>query len=267
MPSRGPTHAAPRLAVIMPCLNEADRIDDAIARLHAAPWLAALVVVDGGSTDGTQERIATWERRQGANGADQAGPNLITLQSPSGRGSQLRAGAAAAIRSGADVLLFVHADCTLPADVGAAIARALRRHRCVGGAFRIRTVADELPATDELPTAGEAQPTNERWWLRFADLRARYTRLPYGDQAVFVRSETYLAVGGFPDQPLMEDLELARRLRRQGELARLPQEVLVSGRRFLAKPFRSFVMMNTFPLLYRLGVSPEALNKLYGHIR
>jgi hypothetical protein len=100
--------------------------------------------------------------------------------------------------------------------------------------------------------------------LRSADLRARVTRYPYGDQALFVRRTAFDQVGGFPAQPLFEDLELARRLWRVGRIRTVPACVRVSGRRFLRRPLRSLVAMHVFPTLYRLGVSPETLARLYG---
>jgi len=93
------------------------------------------------------------------------------------------------------------------------------------------------------------------------------TRFPYGDQAMFVRRDAFEQVGGFPDQPLMEDVELARRLRRVGTIRIVPGIVRVSGRRFLANPLRALVAMRVFPLLYRLGVSPARLARLYGDPR
>jgi hypothetical protein len=103
--------------------------------------------------------------------------------------------------------------------------------------------------------------------LHLADLRSRYTRLPYGDQAPFVRRSAFDAVGGFPAQPLMEDLEFSLRLRRLGRIERVPGRVQVSGRRFIARPVFFTALVNVFPALYRLGVSPTTLAKLYAHVR
>src|SRR5262249_6129175 len=120
----------------------------------------------------------------------------------------------------------------------------------VAGAFRVRTHA-----------------AGGRNWLgpllRLADLRSRTTRFPYGDQAVFVRREAFHRAGGFPDQPLMEDVELARRLRRVGRIRIVPAEVQVSGRRFLVQPVRAVLAMRLFPTLYRLGVPPQRAPTLY----
>jgi hypothetical protein len=103
--------------------------------------------------------------------------------------------------------------------------------------------------------------------LPVADVRSRWTHLPYGDQAVCVRRGTFQRVGGFPNQPLMEDVELARRLRAHGQFVRLRSTVTVSGRRFLKRPFRTLLFWNSFPALYQLGVRAAVLEKLYGNVR
>jgi GT2 family glycosyltransferase len=153
-----------------------------------------------------------------------------------------------------DVLLFLHVDVALPEDARARVAAALADPAVVAGAFRTWTVAD-----------GRAS------WLapllHLGDLRSRYSSLPYGDQAVFVRAGTFRQIGGFPDQPLMEDLELARRLRRVGRIRIVPARVRVSGRRFLARPLYYFLLVNFLPLLYALGVPAARLARLYGDPR
>nr|MBA3817827.1 glycosyltransferase family 2 protein [Deltaproteobacteria bacterium] len=174
------------------------------------------------------------------------------IAAPRGRGPQLNAGAAAA--SG-DVLLFLHADTVLPKDAVAHVASALATPGVVAGAFTTWTVAD----TDEQP-----------WFaplLHLADIRSRITRHPYGDQGVFVRADVFRALGGFADIPLMEDLELSRRLRRAGTIHRCDASVRVSGRRFIARPIVFTTLVNVFPLLYRAGVSPRTLARFYAHIR
>jgi hypothetical protein len=152
------------------------------------------------------------------------------------------------------VLLFLHADVSLPADVPSHVERALDDARVVAGAFRTWTV----------PDAGRSLLTP---LLHLADVRSRYSGLPYGDQAIFVRTEAFRRAGGFPDQPLMEDLELSRRLRRLGRIRIVPARVRVSGRRFLARPVYYAVAMNVLPVLYALGVAPASLKRLYGDPR
>ncbi len=227
-----------RLSVVVPVLDEARRIGALLETLGRMAGVDEIVVVDGGSRDGTLDVV----RRA---------PAVRVLTAPRGRGTQLNAGARAAR---GDVLLFLHADATPPPDAPTWIARALADPGVVAGAFRVHTVADAGP--------GWLAPL-----LRLADLRSRVTRCPYGDQAVFVRRESFERVGGFPDQPLMEDVELARRLRRVGRIRTVPAVVRVSGRRFAADPLRAILAMRLFPLLYRLGVSPARLARLYGQPR
>jgi hypothetical protein len=154
----------------------------------------------------------------------------------------------------ADVLLFLHADVELPLDARDWIERTLAVPGVVAGAFRIRTVAD----------------VGRNWLgpvLRLADVRSRVTRTPYGDQALFVRREAFERAGGFPDEPLMEDVALAQHLRRLGRLVVVPAEVRVSGRRFLRHPILGTLAMWTFPALHRAGVPPRVLARLYGNPR
>lgn len=226
------------LSVVVPVLDEARRIGEHLAALRGVAGIDEIVVVDGGSRD---ETVAIARRV----------PGVRVLTASRGRGVQLNAGARAAR---GDVLLFLHADAALPPDAALLVGRALGEPGVVAGAFRLHTVVESGP----------------RWLgplLRLADLRSRVTRLPYGDQAMFVRRDAFERVGGFPDQPLMEDVELARRLWRVGRIRTVPGVVRVSGRRFVANPVRAVVAMRVFPLLYRLGASPARLARLYGDPR
>ena len=227
-----------RLSVIVPVLDEVQRIGERLRELSRMPGVDEVWVVDGGSGDGTPEAVRGF-----------AGVRL--LHAARGRASQMNAGAAAAT---GDVLLFLHADVALPTDAPAHIARALEDVHTVAGAFKTWTVVDGAPS--------RLGPL-----LHLADLRSRYTHLPYGDQALFVRAGAFRAAGGFPAQPLMEDLELARRLRRLGRIRTVEACVRVSGRRFVARPLFYFLAVNLFPLAYALGVSPERLLQLYRHER
>jgi rSAM/selenodomain-associated transferase 2/rSAM/selenodomain-associated transferase 1 len=230
--------ARPRLSVIVPTLNEERVIGAQLARLAVMPGVDEVIVADGSSIDRTAEIVRS------------SGTARLVV-APSGRGSQMNAGARAA--TGA-VLLFLHADVVLPHDAAALIEDALADSRTVGGAFGIRTV----------PDGGSGWPRRLLW---LADLRSRYSRLPYGDQALFVRRDAFESIGGFADVPLFEDVEISRRLRRAGRLRRLRASVQVSGRRFMARPIYYALAMNVLPLLYRLGVPPAALARMYGHVR
>ncbi len=237
-PSTRRVLGVPPVSIIMPVLDEARRICGAIDDALAVPGRKEVIVVDGGSRDDTLALARTRPVR--------------VIESSRGRARQMNAGAEVAA---GEVLMFLHADTTLPLDALDRVHAVLGDRGVVAGAFRTWTVAE----ADDVP-----------WYaplLHLADLRSRYTSLPYGDQAMFVRAETFRDVGGFPDQPLMEDLEMARRLRRRGRIAAVPARVRVSARRFVARPVFYTLVTNAFPALYRLGVSPDRLARLYRNIR
>lgn len=236
----GPPPRSPPLgvSVVIPTLDEEARIGPLLEELGRLAGIDEVIVVDGGSRDRTGEivRALRW-------------PRLLVVGR--GRGLQLNAGAAAA-RS--EVVLFLHADVHLPDDAMLHVAAALADPGVVAGAFRTWTVADA--GTSVLAPL-----------LHLADLRSRWTGLPYGDQAIFVRSDVLRAIGGVPELPLLEDLELSRRLRRRGRIHTCRASVTVSGRRFLARPVWYTLLVNVIPLLARLGMSSARLAKLYGSPR
>jgi rSAM/selenodomain-associated transferase 2 len=227
---------APRVSVIIPVLDEEARIGSQLESL-ARSLVHEVIVVDGGSRDATVARV-------------RAAGTAQLLVAPRGRSSQMNAGARAAT---GDVLLFLHADVRLPDDALRRVEEALADPEIVAGAFRTWTVADGRSWLSPL--------------LHLADLRSRYSGLPYGDQALFVRAEAFRQAGGFPEQPLMEDLELSRRLRRLGRIHIVRARVIVSGRRFLARPVFYTLAVNLFPMLYAAGVPASALKRLYGDPR
>jgi rSAM/selenodomain-associated transferase 2 len=222
----------PRLSIVMPVLDEAGRICaalDALAPLRARG--VQVVVVDGGSRDAT---AALCEGLADA-----------VLAAPRGRARQLNAGAAAA---DSDALLFLHADTALPAAAPQLVARALSAHAWGRFDVRIDGRARVLPLVAALMNA-----------------RSRFSGIATGDQAIFMRRAAFDAVGGFPDQPLMEDIEISRRLRaRCGAPACLREQVTTSGRRWDQRgAWRTIALMWRLRLLYRLGVSPERLAAAY----
>ncbi len=227
-----------RIDVVIPVLNEASRIGAQLDRIRTLDGVGEIVVVDGGSDDAT---VAEVDDR----------PDVRLVRAPTGRARQQNAGAVAC---GGEVILFVHADVVLPVDALERVRACLADASVVGGAFRTHHVA-ESPGSWADPL------------LRLADLRSRYTRLPYGDQAIFVRRTVFEQVGGFPDTPVFEDLELSRRLWTMGRLEILRAEVEVSGRRFQSRPLYYAVVVNVLPLLQRVGVPTRALARLWRPVR
>jgi rSAM/selenodomain-associated transferase 2 len=189
------------LSVVIPALDEGGRIEAALASA-SAPGVEVLVV-DGGSRDDTVARA----RGRGAR----------VLCSAPGRARQLDAGARAAT---GEVLLFLHADTLLPPGYDAAVTRALADPGVAGGAFRFRF------------DRGSLALRVVEWGAR---LRVALFRLPYGDQALFLRRCVLEALGGVPQVPIMEDLDLVRAIRRAGQLALLPLPATTSARRYEAR--------------------------------
>jgi len=222
--------AQPYLSVIIPALNEEAHIEGTI--LSAGNPDAEILVVDGGSGDRTVER------------ATQAGAAVITR--PRGRALQQNRGAAEARGS---VLVFLHADTLLPKDYVAQVFETLMDRRVALGAFRFKTnLARPLMRGIEVTT----------------NIRSRFLRLPYGDQALFVRRSCFQAVGGFPEMPIAEDLFFVRLVSKQGRIAIAPAPATTSGRRWKEGGVLRTTFINQIILAgFALGISPETLAGLY----
>lgn len=225
------------LAVVMPLLNEVRILDGALADLRALEPRPQCVAVDGGSTDGTWERLG-------------AAPDIIALQTPRGRAAQMNAGAAAATRPW---LLFLHADTTVPQAAYAACLARLAAGDVAWGWFDVRF--------DDPRRAYRAHAA-------LISLRARLFRTPTGDQALFVRRDLFQQVGGFPPVPLMEDVALARTLRARSRGVCLRPPVRTSARRWRAGGLlRTVVRMWNLKLQYLAGRDPGALARMYPDVR
>ena len=221
------------LSIVMPVLNEAVGLPAGLQAL--APFTARgaqLVVADGGSADAT---VAL---------AQAAGAHVVAA--PRGRALQMNAGAQEA-RAG--VLLFLHADTLLPHDADQLIAQALADGTAVWGRFDVRI-------TGQSPLL--------RMVAALMNLRSRWSGIATGDQAIFMTREAFDAVGGFAAQPLMEDIEMCKRLRRLSRPACLRATVLTSGRRWETRGvWRTVLLMWRLRLAYWCGASPERLAALY----
>lgn len=233
------------VSVVIPVLNEKHSLPRLILALRRCTALAGqsgnavqMIVSDGGSSDGTRE----WCEFQA---------DILLVDSPRGKGPQLNAGAAAA--SG-DLLLFLHADCTISPEAWAMMIGALADTRVAGGAFRI-AFAEEKPKSLRLVEKG-------------INFRTVMTRTATGDQGIFVRRKVFQSIGGAPDWPLFEDVELVKRIRSAGSFAVVRQPLSISGRRYIEHGvIRTAFLIYLLRLGYWLGVPPQRLKRWFTDMR
>jgi rSAM/selenodomain-associated transferase 2 len=226
-----------RLSVVVPALDEAANLARLLPDLRRACPDAEIIVVDGGSRDGTPDVVR-----------GHAGGRL--LEGARGRARQMNAGARSA---GGDVLLFLHADTRLPDGAPGVIAAALADPAVVGGRFDVRF--DSRRRVLEMVA-----------W--FMNARSRATSICTGDQAIFVRREIFAELGGYPDIPLMEDVAFARALKRRGAVACLRSRVVTSARRWEREGiWKTILKMWMLKSLYLAGMSPVRLKRYYGDTR
>jgi rSAM/selenodomain-associated transferase 2 len=222
------------LSIIMPVLDEATGLGEALAAL--APFRARgaeVIVVDGGSRDRSVDVARPL--------ADQV------LVAPRGRAAQMNAGAAAA--QGA-VLLFLHADTRLPPHADELILDGLRTPVWTWGRFDVR-IEGRNPLLPVIAT--------------LMNWRSQLTGIATGDQAIFVTREAFAAAGGFPPIPLMEDVALSKRLKRISKPLCLTAPVVTSGRRWEERGvLRTMLLMWRLRLAYFFGAEPAALARRYG---
>jgi len=223
------------ISIILPVLHEAETINTVIAHLRALRHnsLMEIIVVDGDPAGGTLQAIRD-------NGI------VRTLSEP-GRARQMNHGASLAK---GEILLFLHADTLLPAQALTRIAAALADTRFVAGAFDL---------------GFDTSRSIFRITEKYVALRTRLTRIPFGDQAIFIRRAYFEKIGGYAEIPLMEDVELMRRIRKRDDrICIIPEKVLTSPRRYerdgiLYCTFRNWALQ----VCYKAGVSPEKLVKWY----
>jgi rSAM/selenodomain-associated transferase 2 len=221
------------LSIIVPVLNEAAGIASTLTALEAMRARGAEVIVaDGGSTDASVALASAL--------AD------AVVCAPRGRALQMNAAAAAAR---GDILLFLHADTVLPSGADALVLHALESGKHVWGRFDV-AIAGRSPMFAVIAF--------------MMNWRSRLTGIATGDQAIFVRRDAFFAAGGFPAQPLMEDIELSRRLKRQSAPSCLKQRVVTSGRRWeTGGVWRTIFLMWRLRLRYWRGTGADTLAKEY----
>ncbi|MBC5821004.1 MAG: TIGR04283 family arsenosugar biosynthesis glycosyltransferase [Candidatus Eremiobacteraeota bacterium] len=193
------------------------------------PW--EWIVADGGSDDDTISAA----RDVGA----------FAMRASRGRGPQMNAGASAAR---GEILLFLHADSTLPDGAFSAIRAALRDPRAVGGNFALRFDDDGFGG---------------RLLAGVYALKQRLFGIWYGDSATFVRRDAFATLGGFGDVPILEDISFVERLRCHGATVRLPLAMTSSARRYRGRLLRTILRWTAIFALYKLGVAPQRLARFY----
>jgi len=225
----------PAISVIIPVLNESRGINDVIAQIRSlAPVdTVEIIVADGDHAGSTLKAIAH--------------PGIVRTIAGTGRSIQMNCGANLA---NGDILLFLHADTFLPRGAFPSIVTAFQDREYVAGCFDL----------------GIASP---QWYFRITEryvaLRTRVTRIPFGDQAIFVRREYFERIGGYREIPLMEDVELMRRIRGRGDvICIIPEKVSTSARRW-EKDGVLFTTLRNWMLqaLYCCGVPPQRLDRFY----
>ncbi len=222
---------SPLISVIIPVLNEADRLPHTLAALQASENME-IIVVDGGSQDHT----VTIAQALGAR----------VMASKPGRACQMNLGASIAQGK---ILLFLHGDTQLPEHFDALVQQTLAQTNVVAGAFPLKI-----------------QGTN--WGLRLVEWgvnwRSHVLQMPYGDQAIFLTTDTFKAIGMFPELSLMEDFELMRRLKRLGKVAIAAAPVLTADRRWQKLGIIKTTLINQLAIAaYLLGIAPAKIAAWY----
>lgn len=223
------------VSVIVPTLDEAPVVAETLRRARQ-PGVREIIVVDGGSGDGTVDAAR--------------GLADITITAGRGRATQMNAGAR---HASGDVLLFLHADTRVPEGFAVEAAAACSRAGVIGGRFDVEL----QPSSLLLRLTGE-----------LINWRSRLSRVATGDQAIFIRRDVFEALGGYAEIPLMEDLDLCRRMKHAGEIACLRSRVVTSSRRWRRDGvMRTILLMWTLKGLYYAGVSPVRLHRWYRNAR
>jgi rSAM/selenodomain-associated transferase 2 len=219
------------VSVIIPTLNEVGIIESSLKDLLSHSGDFEVIVADGDSSDGTLDLISQF-------------PEVKLVASLRGRGKQMNAGAKVA--SG-DIFLFLHADTSLPPHAFSTIEETMSQARVVGGCFYL--------------SFGRRSPLLSLYSL-FS--RINHILFTYGDQGLFLDSKTFWALGGFGDIPIMEDVEIQRRLRRMGRFVKIAEPTVTSARRYIKYGIMRQQILNALLVfLYHLGFSPHLLKRFY----
>jgi len=229
--------AHPDVSVVIPVLNEAETIDACLDQFDPDGSIEVLVV-DGGSEDGTADRVQAHAKAR-----------LIRADAQ-GRAHQMNQGGREATGR---VVLFLHSDCELPDAWEHDVRQVMDQQDVVGGRFRL-AIADES--------------LSFRLIAFFSTLRSRFLGITYGDQGIFVRKSVFDSVGGFPPRMIFEDSEFCDQIAKRGRFVMTKSAVKSSPRRWLAWGiWKTVFRMWYLRLLYACSVSDERLVRMYRHVR
>ncbi len=225
------------MSVIIPVLHESFLINEAIRAIKSqkAKRMPEILVVDGDSEGNTVTAIVE--------------PDVVKITGPRGRARQMNEGAR---HARGDILLFLHADTRLPENGIERILSVMEGDGVIAGAFDLGIGSKQFSL---------------RLIAFVASIRSRLTGIPFGDQGMFIRRDLFLSMGGFRDIPLMEDIDIMRRIKeRAGRIVILPEQAVSSARRWEREGVFRCTIRNWFiQVLYYLGVSPHKLVKYYRH--
>lgn len=220
-----------KISIVIPVLNEASKIAKTIAIAKLGKNIEILVV-DGGSQDNTVELVQSL--------------GLKVLFAPTGRANQMNAGAKAAT---GEILLFLHADTLLPNRFDRKVRRVLCQPNTIAGAFTLQI---------------DGSLRGLRLVEKGVNLRSHLLSLPYGDQAIFVKAETFKVLGGYTQLPIMEDFEFVLRLRKNGKIAIVPTPVITSSRRWQKLGVWQTTIVNQLAIAaYFLKIPPKCIAQWY----
>ncbi|CAD5919890.1 MULTISPECIES: TIGR04283 family arsenosugar biosynthesis glycosyltransferase [Planktothrix] len=220
-----------KISIIIPVLNEAENIGLVISSIQRAENIE-VIIIDGGSQDNTVKI------------AENLGVKVIVTN----RGRALQMNAGAKIATG-EILLFLHGDTQLPLGFETEVRETFINSNIIAGAFQLKINGDQLSLRVIEKTV---------FW------RSKYLQMPYGDQAIFIKAITFGEIGGFPEQPIMEDFELIRRLNHLGKIEILSSSVITSGRRWQKLGVFKTTLINQLIVIgYYLGISPTKLAQWY----
>jgi rSAM/selenodomain-associated transferase 2 len=220
-----------KISIIIPVLNESEYLAQTCEALQESGSGCEIIIVDGGSIDGTPELGSKYG---------------IIISAPQGRSAQMNAGASKAT---GDILWFLHADCIPHVDSLRAIKQIMQNNKVIGGAFEYR-----LDGNGIFYRIAES----------LSNLKNKRFLLLYGDMGIFTRASAFRQLSGFQDIPIMEDLDFGQRLKKLGKIVILPLPIMTSARRWKKEgAVKNFSRNWLLQLGWACGISPDYLAKWY----